>query len=129
VIFDNARGGTILSTEDLFGHLARKLRPEHILLAGLEHGVWADFPTCTRLLAVITPESLPDVAPVLGGSSATDVTGGMASKVGQSLSLIEEIPGLEVLIFSGEIAGVVKDALLGARVGTLLRGSANEQAI
>ena len=129
VIFDTARGGTILSTEDLFEHLARKLRPGRILLAGLEQGVWADFPACTRLVAEITPENLPEVAPALGGSVGTDVTGGMASKVGQSLRLVEEIAGLEVLIFSGEIAGVVKDALLGARVGTLLRGSAYEQAI
>jgi isopentenyl phosphate kinase len=44
VIFDEARGGTILSTEDLFAHLTRELRPSRILLAGLEEGVWEDFP-------------------------------------------------------------------------------------
>ena len=121
VIFDTVRGGTILSTEDLFEHLARQLHPERILLAGLEEGVWADYPICTRLIPEITPEILPQVAPALGGSSATDVTGGMASKVRQSLALVDELPGLEIQIFSGERHGQVKSALLGARVGTSLR--------
>lgn len=42
VVFDEVRGGTILSTEDLFQHLAHQLHPERVLLAGLEAGVWAD---------------------------------------------------------------------------------------
>jgi isopentenyl phosphate kinase len=49
------------------------------------------------------------------------VTGGMASKVRQSLALVDELPGLEILIFSGEKPGQVKSALLGVRVGTSLR--------
>ena len=121
VIFDTTRGGTILSTEDLFEHLAMQLSPVRVLLAGIEDGVWADYPACTQLIPEITPESLPKVAAALGGSSATDVTGGMASKVQQSLALVNELPGLEILIFSGEKPGQVKAALLGARVGTLLR--------
>ena len=122
VVFDTARGGTILSTEDLFAHLARQLRPARLLLAGIEPGVWADYPTCTRLIAEITPVNLDEVAPALGGSAATDVTGGMADKVHQSLALARAIPGLEVLIFSGETPGKVKEALVGARVGTVIRG-------
>jgi isopentenyl phosphate kinase len=126
VIFDTVRGGTILSTEDLFEHLARQLRPERILLAGLEEGVWADYPQCTQLIPEITPENLPQVAPALGGSSAIDVTGGMASKVQQSLALVKELPGMEILIFSGEKQGQVKSALLGATPGTLLRKSKSQ---
>jgi len=121
VIFDTVRGGTILSTEDLFEHLARELRPQRILLAGIEQGVWADYPACTQLVAEITPANLPEIAPALGGSNATDVTGGMASKVMQSLTLAQEIPSLEVLIFSGIQGELVKKALLGARVGTVVR--------
>jgi isopentenyl phosphate kinase len=120
VIFDTVRGGTILSTEDLFEHLARELHPGRILLAGIEEGVWADFPACTRLIPEITPQNLAEVAPAIGGSLATDVTGGMASKVGQSLGLVEEIEGLEVLIFSGRRPGAIRDALLGAKIGTVL---------
>jgi isopentenyl phosphate kinase len=35
VIFDQRRGGTILSTEDLFEYLAPQLHPQRLLLAGL----------------------------------------------------------------------------------------------
>jgi isopentenyl phosphate kinase len=126
VAFDRQRGGTILSTEDLFDHLARCLRPQRVLLAGLEPGVWADYPACTRMLREITPTSLSTIAPSLGGSHAVDVTGGMASKVRQSLALTQEIPGLEVLIFSGEIAGEVKNALSGEKLGTIVKNTGKE---
>ena len=114
VIFDTQRGGTILSTEDLFDHLAIHLHPDKILLAGLEQGVWADYPACTQLIPEITPENIEEHLPALGGSNATDVTGGMASKVLQSLELLREIPDLRILIFSGEVPGAVERALGGA---------------
>ena len=120
VIFDSSRGGTILSTEDLFGYLAIHLRPKRILLAGMEAGVWSDYPNCTRLLPDITPENINQVKRSLSGSSATDVTGGMASKVQQSLMLVEQIPGLEVLIYSGDTPGATAQALCGTRLGTCL---------
>lgn len=122
VIFDTARGGTILSTEDLFAHLARQLKPERLLLAGLEPGVWADYPACTRLIPEVNPATFPAIAPVLGGSAGADVTGGMASKVEQMLVLVEELPGLEVLIFSGDEPGTVRAVLSRGRHGTVIRG-------
>jgi isopentenyl phosphate kinase len=121
VVFDRVRGGTILSTEDLFMYLARQLQPERILLAGIEAGVWEDYPTCDKLIPEITPERLPEIFPALGGSSKTDVTGGMSSKVQQSLVLIEEFPDLVIQIFSGDSPSNVKRALLGESVGTTLR--------
>jgi isopentenyl phosphate kinase len=120
VIFDTFWGGTILSTEDLFAHLARQLHPTRLLLAGIEMGVWADYPINSQLIEEITPQNLSDVAPALGGSAGTDVTGGMASKVQEMLGLVQEIPGLEVLVFSGERPGLVREALCGAKVGTML---------
>jgi isopentenyl phosphate kinase len=120
VVFDRVRGGTIFSTEDLFEYLAPRLRPERILLAGLEPGVWGDYPRCSQLVDEITPENLEQVAPALGGSAATDVTGGMASKVRQSLVLVQAIPGLQVRIFSGATQGILSQALAGEPVGTLI---------
>jgi isopentenyl phosphate kinase len=120
VVFDRARGGTILSTEDLFEHLVPHLRPERVLLAGLEAGVWADFPACTRLLDTLTPATLSAAAPGLGGSAAPDVTGGMLAKVQQSLRMAAAVPGLEVRIFSGETPGAVARALAGEPLGTRL---------
>jgi isopentenyl phosphate kinase len=120
VVFDDVRGGTILSTEDLFIHLGRELRPSRILLAGLEAGVWEDFPARTKLVTELTPGNFAAQAPSLGSSNAIDVTGGMQSKVTDMLRLVEEIPNLEVLIFSGEEPGNIKRALLGENPGTRL---------
>jgi isopentenyl phosphate kinase len=118
VIFDQKRGGTILSTEELFEHLARHLRPQRILLAGIEAGVWVDYPNCTNLVERITPSNVDQLLPALGASKAIDVTGGMASKVLQSLAMVQELPGLQVLIFSGEHPGAVYRTLGGGLSGT-----------
>lgn len=121
VIFDTVRGGTIFSTEDLFAHLAKYLHPQRILLAGIEAGVWADYPSCTQLIPEITPQSFTEIQKSVSGSKATDVTGGMASKVQQSLALVQELPELQVLIFSGEEAGNIINALAGKNYGTCIK--------
>jgi isopentenyl phosphate kinase len=122
VIFDEARGGTILSTEDLFEHLARELRPNRILLAGLEGAVWADFPERKTRVERITPASFNEVKAGVGASHGADVTGGMDSKVRQMLDLVSEIPGLTAQIFSGEQPGNLQKALAGENLGTLICG-------
>jgi isopentenyl phosphate kinase len=120
VIFDQQLGATILSTEELFVFLAMTLRPQRILLAGIEAGVWADFPNCSRLVEEISWQSYNDNRLTIGGSAAVDVTGGMRQKVKEMLELSEKIPGLEALIFSGEQTGQVEQALLNRRTGTLI---------
>jgi isopentenyl phosphate kinase len=118
VVFDEVRGGTILSTEDLFVHLARELGPQRILLAGLEAGVWEDFPAKTRLINEISPQVYEKMRVGVGSSASADVTGGMASKVEQMLSLVAQVPGLTVQIFSGEERGNLARALSGESIGT-----------
>jgi isopentenyl phosphate kinase len=119
-VFDRVRGGTILSTEDLFTYLANQLLPSRMLLAGREPGIWADYPKSENLLTDISSKNIAQISPFLEGSSNTDVTGGMASKVLQSLALVQKIPAMEVSIFSGEIPGTLQHALLGARMGTTI---------
>lgn len=118
VIFDTLRGGTILSTEDLFLHVARCLRPRRILLAGLEDGVFQDFPACTRRIEHITPRNFDTLLPFLGQSAGVDVTGGMAGKVRSLVDLAREDTRIESWIFSGEQPGAVQAALLGEARGT-----------
>jgi isopentenyl phosphate kinase len=118
VIFDEVRSGTILSTEDLFEHLAIELQPERILLAGLEEAVWDDFPAKMRRIERITPALFETLRAKLGGSHGADVTGGMESKVRQMLSLAKRVPGLQAHIFSGEIPGNLVRALGGETLGT-----------
>lgn len=118
VTFDEVRGGTILSTEDLFGHLARALNPDSILLAGLEAAVWEDFPARTRKVETITPATFGMVAENIEKSAGVDVTGGMRSKVTQMLDLVRQNPLLKIQIFSGAEPGNIVRALTGETLGT-----------
>jgi len=121
VVFDTVSGGTILSTEDIFTHLARQLHPQRILLVGIDDGVYADYPKCKQLIPKVTPETWMTVASSISGSVATDVTGGMASKVRQMVNLVEEFPEIEILIFSGNEAGNLSAALKGKSLGTQIK--------
>jgi isopentenyl phosphate kinase len=119
-VFDEVRGGTILSTEDLFMHLTRALHPQQILLAGLEAGVWEDFPHRTKVIGKITPASFQEIKAGVGKSHGADVTGGMESKVRQMLELVKENPDLKIQIFSGTEPGSIVRALLGETLGTVI---------
>ncbi|MBS1249904.1 MAG: hypothetical protein MAG431_01489 [Chloroflexi bacterium] len=121
VVFDEEWGGTILSTENVFAYLAQELHPQRVLLAGIDEGVWADYPACERLLPKIAPADFSQIRRGIEGSAATDVTGGMASKVEEMLALVGDVPGLEVCIFSGgkpaNVQRVLGGECLGTRIG------------
>lgn len=119
-VFDEVRGGTILSTEDLFMYLTDALHPERILLAGIEAAVWEDFPARTRKVEKITPASFNEIKSGVGKSTTADVTGGMESKVRQMLELAEKHPNLTVQIFSSDEPGNLVRALGGETLGTLI---------
>ncbi len=120
IAFDPIRGGTILSTEMLMFYLAHRLHPKTILLAGLEAGVWADFPRRQQRVQRVTASTFDTLAGRIGGSHGTDVTGGMRSKVEEMLELVRQLPGVTVQIFSGEEVGNVEAALNGQVLGTLI---------
>lgn len=120
VVFDEIRGGTILSTEDLFVHLARALNPDRILLSGLEAAVWEDFPARTKKIEKITPDTFEEVSAGVGKAAGADVTGGMESKVKQMLELVRETTVHSVQIFSGEGPGNLVRALTGEMLGTVI---------
>lgn len=120
VVFDSSIGGTILSTEDIFVHLAKYLEPGRILLAGQDPGVWKDFPECTAIYDTIRPSDWSTLHETVSQSQATDVTGGMADKVEQMLNLVEKYPDLDCQIFSGEESGSITNVLAGQDIGTHL---------
>jgi isopentenyl phosphate kinase len=119
VIFDRSRGGTILSTEDLFSYLAHQLQPGRLLLAGIEPGVWEDFPVKSKIIPRITPGNYQELLPKISGSTATDVTGGMEDKVRQCVALSQALPGMEISIFSGTNPGTLLEVLRGESHGTI----------
>lgn len=120
VIFDTARGGTILSTEQLFHYLTQQLNPRRILLAGLDKGVFLDPQHPEKIIRKITPDTINHVLPALTNAKTADVTGGMLSKVQHMLSLVEILPDLEILIFSGLYPGNIERVLKGEVLGTLI---------
>ncbi len=122
VTFDEKLGGTILSTEDVFTFLVEQFSPSRILLAGIEAGVWEDFPARTRLVKQIQRSDYEKMRAGIGGSASTDVTGGMKAKVEEMLALIQRTKGLTAQIFSAEEGGFLERALRGENVGTLLLG-------
>jgi len=120
VVFDKELGGTILSTETLFRYLAKPLKPSKILLAGLEKGVYRDSENPLEIHSHITPSTFGDIESSLSGSPVADVTGGMTSKVKQMVAIVEEIPTVEVQIFSGLDECNLQKALIGQQLGTLI---------
>lgn len=120
VVFDSKINGTILSTEDLFSHLAKLLNPERILLSGIEEGVFSDFPLNKHLLANISLNEFKKNHLRLGKSVSTDVTGGMETKVSTMMDLIDHRFVQTVSIFSGLKKGNIFSALSGQFPGTTL---------
>ena len=120
VVFDQQLGGTIISTEELFTHLAYKLGPQKIILSGIVPGVFADFPGCQTLIPKITPVSRTSIQMELQGSASVDVTGGMLQKVDDMLSLTEQLNNLEAIIFSGETPENLYNVITGKKVGTII---------
>ena len=120
IVFDDARGGVVLSTEDLLFYLAHQLPITSVHLAGIEAAVWADFPTRQRAVERITPSTFGAVSGKIGASHGVDVTGGMRSKVDEMLRLVQQISNLSVHIFSGEETGNIEKALTGEQLGTLI---------
>lgn len=119
-VFDKVLGGTILSTEDLFTYLCGVFsEPPRILLAGLETGVWKDYPKNTELVHKISAGS-SDNDSFIQESEFTDVTGGMHEKVRLMKSLIIKNKAASAIIFSGEESGNVRKALEGRQTGTVI---------
>ncbi|MCB0200024.1 MAG: isopentenyl phosphate kinase family protein [Anaerolineae bacterium] len=119
-VLDGVRGGTIASTEELFGWLLPRLLPVRIVLAGIVDGVFDSDPLRNpdaALLPVITPATLPGYVDRLGRSHGVDVTGGMLSKVNEMCRLVAAYPQTEVRLVSGLRAGAVLAAVLGHDAG------------
>ncbi|MEW6328586.1 MAG: isopentenyl phosphate kinase [Candidatus Micrarchaeota archaeon] len=106
VAVDNKKGCSIISTEEILCHLARKLRADRVVVVGKTDGVYTDDPL--RPLKKITPKNYAKIKKYLGGSDATDVTGGMRHKVERLLELARGGIPSEV------ISGMKKENLLNA---------------
>ncbi len=125
VALDAVRGGTIVSTEEVFAFLALQpppLRPDRILLVGEVAGVYSADPHKVADAELIPLLTVEDIEGLVGltGSHAVDVTGGMATKVRSMTTLLQHLPHLHIQIFSGLEEGNLYRALVepGASLGT-----------
>lgn len=119
VAVDAVRGGTIVSTEDVFAYLAPRLKPTRVLLAGRDLGVLTRWPDGDLVTDIVDGTAVN-----AGAAQATDVTGGMVAKVYETLNMVRAVPGLTALIFCGDVPGRVAAALRGeAAPGTVLRSA------
>jgi isopentenyl phosphate kinase len=130
VALDEVRGGTIVSTEQIFRWLAPRLSPTRILLVGEVVGVltvapsgrpaeWEapGLPPGSELIPEITSASVRSLGESLGGARGVDVTGGMFAKVTEMIALLEATPSLRnVQIISGLVPGLVRSALVDPNV-------------
>ena len=145
VAWDSARGGTIVSTEEVFAFLAGELPVSRVLLVGETAGVLEGFReeggavgvgrgtggverTGGRVIPRITAENWAALQSAIGGSRGADVTGGMASKVRDMLALVHAHPNLAVSIFSGLVPGNLARAIAGEQLGTVIGDSMRHEA-
>lgn len=111
IALDFKIGGAIISTEALFAGLVEPLRARKIILLGDVDGVLDE---SGAPIARITPDSLPRIAPLLGGSGGVDVTGGMVQKVTEMIGLVQRRAGLEVVIANGMVSDILLDLLINS---------------
>lgn len=126
VALDEDWGGTIVSTEQVFCHLAEALGPARIVLAGEVAGVYDGDPNTgggASLYPLIDGRNLDEVRRHLGRARGADVTGGMLDKVLRMHELAVCRPGLEVQLIDGNEPGLLRDAITGGAPGrgTLIR--------
>lgn len=109
VVVDAGAGGTVLSGDEIVGHLAESLDADRIGLCSTVPGVLDDG-------GAVVPEitSYDEVSDALGESEATDVTGGMARKVERLLEL-----GMPASVFDLDSLG---EFLETGRAGTVVIG-------
>jgi isopentenyl phosphate kinase len=115
VAFDDQQGCTIVSTEELFAFLAQKLPVHRMVMVGEVDGVYDRDPMVhphAAHIPRITPDSFARLDAQLGNSHATDVTGGMLSKVQAMVALVSSGCVRRVHLISGRRKGALTHVLL-----------------
>ncbi|MEM7815540.1 MAG: isopentenyl phosphate kinase [Candidatus Aenigmatarchaeota archaeon] len=119
---DVSKGCCILSTEEIFSFLAKKFKPERIIMCGKVDGVFNADPNkekSAKLIPKINQKTFPEVKKYLTSSDGIDVTGGMLHKVELCLELAKS--GTECEIINGLKEGNLGKALLGKKgIGTII---------
>ncbi|MFX1256017.1 MAG: isopentenyl phosphate kinase [Promethearchaeota archaeon] len=112
VALDVSQRTTIVSTEEVFSHLALMLGAKKILLGTREEGVLQDINDPSSLIPEINLDNITDIRTNLRGSHGDDVTGGMLGKVESAFDMSRKA-GTRVFIFNLTVPGRLRSILKG----------------
>jgi isopentenyl phosphate kinase len=113
---DLGKGMSILSGDQLVVYLAKDLGAGRVILGADVDGVYTVDPKKekeAKLIPEITPTNWPEVEKSLSRPEGPDVTGGIANKIKELLTLVEH--GVEAEIVNATKPDVLKRAVLGER--------------
>jgi len=99
IILDKQLGFTIFSGEKILNHLASNLSQKgyqikKIIQCGITNGVYN---SKGKTIPKITPQNFSEIKKSLQGSASTDVTGGMAHKVKESLDMAQKYSNVYII--------------------------------
>ncbi len=121
-VFDSSKGFGILSGDQLVSSLAIKTDADRVIMGVDEDGLYTADPktdSSAQLLDRITLKELKNIKYNIGGSKATDVTGGMLGKMLELTPAIEH--NIPTLIVNATKPQRVYKALKGEKtVGTII---------
>ncbi|MCW4034588.1 MAG: isopentenyl phosphate kinase, partial [Candidatus Bathyarchaeota archaeon] len=121
-IFDSKKGFTILSGDQLVSYLAIKLGAQQVVMGADVDGLFTADPKTNhsaKLIEHVSLEELKSVEHQIGGSKATDVTGGMFGKMREIKIAMEH--DIKTVIVNATRSGRVYKALRGEKVvGTVI---------
>lgn len=117
--YDKVQGCSILSGDQIAPFVAKKLKANKIIHATDVDGIYTADPNKdknAKQIPLITKKNIKEVEKMISGSAHIDVTGGMARKVREIAGV-----GIETQIVSALIPDRIKEALIGERIGTIIR--------
>jgi isopentenyl phosphate kinase len=121
-VLDEKLGFTVLSGDQLVAYLARKFGASKIIIGVDTNGLYDADPKVEKnatLYKHLTLGEMEKVKSKLGGSTASDVTGGMLGKIMELASAVEQ--GIPVVMVNASKVNRVYKALTGEKVeGTVI---------
>jgi isopentenyl phosphate kinase len=120
VILDLEKGCTIVSTEEIFRYLAKKFRPEKVILVS-KYVVYDSDPQKNpnaKKIDKIEREEFENIKLKLSGSHGFDVTGGMLKKVELAMEIAKHAKHVEII---SSKPGNLLQAIRGEHVGTIIK--------
>ncbi|WP_094226501.1 isopentenyl phosphate kinase [Methanolobus psychrotolerans] len=118
MVMDSELGTSVLSGDQIVPYLAIQMKASRIGIGSAEEGVLNNK---GEVIPSISNSNFDQIKEYLGGSSNTDVTGGMLGKVLELLKLSEQSNSTSYIFNAGN-AGNISDFLKGKNIGTAISG-------